>query len=355
MAIHLDRRAKVVLGVVAALALVAGVAVAVTAGGGGDDEVATVDTTTTTEATTSTTAPLGPTLPLLGTPGDIPLRPALVVKLDNAPDGRPQAGLNAADVVVEEAVEGGITRLFTVFQSTDAESVGPVRSARSTDIGLVGPLNRPLFAYAGANEAFLRLVRDGPLVDVGVDAVASAYHRERGRPAPYNLFTSTGQLWAAAPPGASPPAPLFRYRHPDDPVAGGEPAGGTHIVFRRIVTTDVRWTWDAASGTFLRTQNGTDHVDAAGARVAATNVIVALTPYVDTQFVDQSGEPVPEAQLVGEGEAWILTGGQVFRGRWRKASPEARTEYLAADGTELLLSPGRTWVELAPPGSAELT
>ena len=345
---------KIALGVVAALAVLAGVAVAVTAGDDGDD-VATTDATTTTQATTSTTAPLGPTLPLLGTPGEIPNRPALVIKLDNAPDGRPQAGLGAADVVYEEAVEGGITRLFAVFHSTDAPAVGPVRSARSTDLGLVGPLNRPLFAYAGANAAFQRLVSAGPLVDVGIDARSGAYRRERGRPAPYNLFTSTDQLWSATPAGMGPPPPLFVYRRPDDPVTGGEPVGGAHIVFRRRVTTDVRWTWNAASGTFVRTQNGTDHVDAAGARVEATNVVVALTPYVDTPFVDQSGEPVPEAQLVGEGEAWVLTGGRVFRGRWRKAAPEARTEYLAADGTELRLGPGRTWVELAPPGAAELT
>jgi hypothetical protein len=249
-------------------------------------------------------------------------------------------------------VEGGITRLFTVFHSTDADSVGAVRSARSTDIGLAAPLNRPLFAYSGTNAAFQRLLDSAPLVDVGVDALPSAYHRERGRPAPYNLFTSTQQLWAATPEGLGPPAPLFLYRPEGEAVTGGEPAAGAHIAYRRVVTTDVEWRFE--SGAWVRTQNGTQHVDAAGQRVTAANVVVQLTPYVDTQFVDQSGERVPEAELVGEGEVWVLMDGQVVVGRWRKPAPEARTEYLTADGQPILFTPGRTWVELAPPGTAEL-
>lgn len=346
-----DAKARIAIGAVVGLLAIVAVAVAVTAGG--DDEAApTTTTTSTTAPTTTTTAPPGPALPLLGTPGAPPDRPALVVKLDNAPLGRPQAGLNQADVVYEEMVEGGITRLFTVFHSTDAPAVGAVRSARSTDIGLAAPLNRPLFSYSGTNAAFQRSLNSAPLVDVGIDARPGAYRRERGRPAPYNLFTSTGELWAATPEGLGPPAPLFLYRPPGQPVAGGQPAAGARVVYRRIVTTDVEWRFEG--GTWVRAQNGTAHVDAAGQRVTAANVIVQITPYVDTPFVDQSGEPVPEAELLGEGEAWVLMDGRAVVGRWRKTAPEARTEYLTADGQPLLLTPGRTWVELAPPGSAEL-
>jgi hypothetical protein len=349
-----DTRAKVIVGAVVALIVVVGVAVAVTAGGGGgEDEAATTTTTTSTTApTTTTTAPAGPTLPLLGTPGEVPNRPALVVKLDNAPLGRPQAGLNQADVVYEEMVEGGITRLFTVFHSSDADSVGAVRSARSTDIALAAPLNRPLFSYSGTNGAFQRLLDQAPLVDVGIDRQGGAYHRERGRPAPYNLFTSTQQLWAAAPPDAVPPGPLFEYRPAGEALTGGQPAAGARVVYRRVVSTDVEWRFEG--GAWVRTQNATAHVDAAGERVTAANVVIQLTPYVDTPFVDQSGEPVPEAELVGEGEVWVLMEGQVVVGRWRKPAPDARTEYLTADGQPIRLTPGRTWVELAPPGTASL-
>ncbi|MGH9283012.1 MAG: DUF3048 domain-containing protein, partial [Acidimicrobiales bacterium] len=175
-------------------------------GGGRDDEEAT----TTTKATTGSTlpAPAGDVAPLTGLPQPDAARRgrvALVVKIDNAPKGRPQEGLNQADVVIVEKVEDGVTRLFTVFQTNDADPVGPVRSARSTDVALVSTLNRPLFAYAGTNAAFQALVDAAPLMDVGFNKASSAYRRVSGRPAPYNLFSSTGALFAKAPADATGP------------------------------------------------------------------------------------------------------------------------------------------------------
>ena len=308
-------------------------------GGGGDDP-----DPTTTSRPTSTTAAAGPIVPLTGLPGEGPARPALVVKIDNAPKARPQVGINQADVVVEEAVEGGITRLFTVFHSQDPPVIGPVRSARSTDIALAAPLNRPLFAYSGANSIFLKLIQEAPMVDIGVNAVPGAYRRERGRPALYDLFSSSGALFGAAPPGSGPPPPIFRY----GPAApGGRSSQGVHLEFRGRVVTLVDWRWDAAKAGWVRTQNDTAHVDADGTQIMAPNVIVQVVPYEDTGIRDQSGEPVPEAKLVGEGRALAFRDGMVTEGKWSKASAEAITEYKTADGQPLTLNPGQTWVELA--------
>src|SRR5216117_2478023 len=54
----------------------------------------------------------------------IPDRPALAIKVENLPEARPQAGLEKADVVYEEPVEGGITRFIVVYQCQDADRVG---------------------------------------------------------------------------------------------------------------------------------------------------------------------------------------------------------------------------------------
>lgn len=318
---------------------VLGLAVIASACGGGNESP-----TPTSRPPTSTTAAAGPMVPLTGRPGEGPARPALVVKIDNAPKARPQAGINQADVVVEEAVEGGITRLFTVFHSQDPPVIGPVRSARSTDIALAAPLNRPLFAYSGANNVFLKLINEAPMVDIGVNAVPGAYRRERGRPALYDLFSSSAALFGAAPPGSGPPPPIFRY----GPAApGGKPSQGVQLEFRGRVVTLVDWRWDAAKAGWLRTQNATAHVDADGAQVTATNVVVQVVPYEDTGIRDQSGEPVPEAKLVGEGRALLFRDGVVTEGKWSKASAEAVTEYTTPDGQPLMLNPGQTWVELA--------
>lgn len=335
-----------------ALALAALVLVA-TACSGGNDEAAPERSPEPAGASSTTAVVVAPDLPLLGLGGERVERAALVVKLDNAPLGRPQAGINNADVVVEEAIEGGITRLFAVFHSTEADVVGPVRSARSTDVTLAAALGRPLFAYSGANGAFLELVRSSPVVDRGADVLAGAYRRERGRRAPYDLFSSTAALREGVEAGTS-PGPLFVYRGDGAPLvaAGAEPATPVQITFPGRSATEAGWEWDADGRTWARTQNGTPHVDADRGRVAPVNVVIQFTSYRDTELLDQSGAAVPEAELVGEGDAWVLTDGQVVVGRWRRPSPEVATEYLDADGRPITLTPGRTWVELAPPGSA---
>ena len=138
-------------------------------GGGGKDSAATTEapttqlgttvvvapssTTSTTAATTTTVKPVV-VAPLTGLPVKNPkvlTRPALVVKIDNHKEARPQAGLNQADIVYEEIVEAQITRFFTIFHSLDASPVGPIRSARTTDVNLLNQLNRPLFTWSVRN------------------------------------------------------------------------------------------------------------------------------------------------------------------------------------------------------------
>ena len=293
--------------------------------------------------------------PLTGTrsPNGPVARPALIVKIDNAPKGRPQAGINSADVVVEEGVEGGVTRFAAIFQSRDAASVGPVRSARSTDIAIATPLRRPLFGYSGANAAFAELVRKAPLVDVGVGRFPTAYHREPGRPQTYNLFTSTEPLFRAAPGDVTAPPPLFGYRREGEGVAaaGSERAGRIRAQWKGRIVTTVVYEWDPQAKTWLRTQDGTPHVDADGARVAPRNVVFQLVNYHDTGLVDRSGAQVPEAELMGEGEAWVATDGRLVKGRWSRPSADVVTTYTDASGALVRLTPGTTWVELVPVGN----
>jgi len=342
-------------------ALVAGATVLAACGGGGAKsgaakakEVPTV--VPTSEVTTTTAPPVAPTSPLTGTAVANPAnqnRVALIVKIDNAPEARPQAGLVEADVVFEEQVEGGISRLMAIFQSGDANPVGPVRSARSTDISIASELNHPLFGYSGANAIFLKLVRSSPLVDVGVDLQPSVYNRVKGRPAPHNLFSSTSGLYSKAPAGAAAPPPLFVYRGVAEPPAGAgiAPASHAQVAFNNRLQVSA-YDWNAGTGSWDRTENGTPHVDIAGRRASPKNVIIQMVNYHNTGLVDPSGSPVPEAELIGTGEAWILSGGMIVKGTWTKPSASAVTTYTDPAGAPVKLAPGATWVELAPPGTA---
>ena len=350
----LFRRATALFAVLALVVLAA-------CSGGGKKETASSSGATTTLATTTTTAP--PIAPLTGLLADPAVlgRPALVVKIDNADGGGsnsalPQLGINQADIVYEEMVEGSVTRLAAIFHSQGSDPVGPVRSARTTDVAVFSPLNHPMFAWSGANGDFTAIIRDSPLIDVGYNAASDAYERrnESGHVAPHNLYTSTSALWALTPPEAVPPSPLFKYRALGAPSPVAAPAvASAHLEFGGgSGNAPVDWTWDPNTGKFLRNQKGVPHVDESGVQVAAANVVVLLVGYHDTGYVDVVGTPVPEADLIGSGECWVLTGGKLVVGTWAKPANEAITTYTDATGAPILLAPGQTWVELAPPEGA---
>ena len=229
-----NRIIAIVGGVVVVIAVIA---VFVTAGGGESAEPTT--TTSTTAPPTTTTEKPGPVAPLTGVPIDEDealklLRPALVVKIDNSDKtSRPQFGLTKADVVFEPRVEGGVTRLMAVFHSQDSDPVGPVRSFRNTDVNILSALNRPLFAWHGANDIAIQALRaaeaNGLVVDVGIDRNSGAFFREPSRRAPHNSMSNTSALFALAPEGSKPPPALFVYRPEGQRIFGGASVNKVHI------------------------------------------------------------------------------------------------------------------------------
>jgi hypothetical protein len=294
--------------------------------------------------------------PLTGLPVETAItKPALVVKIDNADAGaRPQVGLNRADVVFEEKVEGGVTRFAAIFHSQGSNPVGPVRSGRTTDIGIVYPLQRPLYAYSGANIIVEGELAGAPLVNVGAPTHPEVYWRQDGRSAPYNLFSSTDGLWGLAPPDAQPPTRLFTYRGADQESAG-ERSGAVALDFGGGGgSAPVRFDWNPGGKVWDRSQNGTPHVDEDGTRFAPDNVIVQFVDYPSSGLVDKAGNESPVAQLVGEGDVWIFADGKMQAGRWTRPNLESVTSFVDAAGQPLALTPGRTWVELVPIGSGAL-
>lgn len=279
-------------------------------------------------------------------------RPALVVKVDDTSRALGvQEGIDAADLVYVERVEGGTLRVAAVFHSSDA-TVGPVRSARTSDLGITGNLNRPLFAYSGANGGVLGQVRAANLVDVGYDVRTSSY-AERGSGL-LRFSIDTAALYGFTPEGAGPPPQQLNYREPGAPVdnAGATPASGVRITYPGSVGEVVEYR-DEGDG-WARVQGGVAHVVASGERISPDNVIVQFVGYRSSGFVDVTGAISPEAVLVGEGEAWIFTGGQLVRARWSRPDEGALTSYVDSAGAPVRFTPGTTWVELADPGTAAL-
>jgi hypothetical protein len=346
------RQRRGIVGIVLAVALVLGAAaVGVVVATGGGDSGAAPGTTAGGPATTiapTTTAP-PPIAPLTGLPdpsGQSQTRPALSVKIENTPDARPQVGIDHADVVYEEEVEGNITRFVAIFNSTAPVTIGPVRSVRMQDPDIVWPIHG-IFAYSGGAQDPVDAINAAPVHAVDNDAaIAGGLNgMERDAPgqppreAPHNLYAHGPALFSLGGEPVPPP-PLFQYAAPGLPLPEGsdpgEPAARVHVGW--AAGYDVTYAWDAASGTWKRFIHDEPHTVVGGDQIAPTNVVVQFTYY----------DGVSNAQTVGEGDAWVFTDGRVRKGRWIRPDREQPAQYVDANGQPILLRPGRTWVELLP-------
>ena len=285
--------------------------------------------------------PLPPPVPVssfTGLPTD-PAAPMLGVKIDNVPQARPQSGLEMADLVYVEPVEGGLSRLLVVFQSQLPPVVGPIRSIRHSDLELLAGFGRPALAFSGEAPALRPLIEQAPVLDVSVRNRPTAYHRDGHRPAPHDLYGDPHQLRE----GAAPPRDIgFRF---GPPPPGGEPVADTVV---RYMATEIGLQWVPAEARWLITMDGAPLVAASGARPGAATVVLQRVALHDTGIRDAAGAPSPLAVTVGTGDAVVLRDGLAFAGHWSRPTPDQGTTFALPDGVPLLFAPGPVWVILVP-------
>lgn len=357
------------------LALLLALALLAVACGGGDDadtaagvdteeaeEAATtteapVETTTTTAAPTTTTEPVpeGPVFPLTGVVlegGDDGDHAAVVVKISNN-DANARAaldGLDEADIVFEERIEVEATRFAAVFHSSLPEQVGSVRSGRTSDINIVANLNRPVFAFSGANDGVHGQLRsaegDGVLLRASADFGDTQFNRISEFSAPDNLVADVSRLVDVAPVDSEAPNAIFDYSN--NVAELGRRSPGVNVEAR----SDAQYVWSGSAGGYLRFQGGVPHVTRDDVHITPANVIVLTTTYVPS-VVDSASV---DAVTIGEGRVEVYSNGARVVGTWSREFPRDPYTLTTADGEPIGLAPGQTWVSLSPAlTSTELT
>lgn len=289
-----------------------------------------------------TTAPVSP---LNGMPleEDTSSRRVLAVKIDNAAEARPQSGIQRADMMIEIWVEG-ITRFLSVWQDSDSDYVGPIRSMRPTDFALQQFL-RSTFVNSGGQE-FVQAI--GNQSDVAWFQEPPGTFRIGSRFAPHNLYGDTNALRTldGRGPYRLPLAPLWNFG--PMPRRSGR-AEGT-ILTSWLQGYTVSWTWNGEA--YERSTLGAPHeyLDSRGRarRVTADTLIMLEMPIVSAGA--GVGTPVPESVTVGEGTAWVFAGGRVQQGTWARETVEDWFVLTDAKGDPLAVPPGRLWLILPPPG-----
>lgn len=305
----------------------------------------TTTTTTTAKPVTTTTAAPPPevqTVPLTGMPITeevAPLlgRPALAVKIDAAPAANPYVGLAQADFVIELRVEG-ISRYMAIFHSKTPESVGPVRSARTSDPDLLASLGHPLLATSGGNQHVVGMLNEINWIQlVSHETSPSDYFRTGDKAAPHNLLGRTQSLFDRANDQTTAPTPLVEYRSDADPVPGHPVAG-----LAASVGSDAVFAWDASAG-WRRWAHGRPEMDSGGSQLAPTNVVVLQVAYRPSNADARS----PEAISKGGGAAWVFSNGKMQEGLWGRAERTDPWTLKTIAGETMKLQPGTTWMVLA--------
>ncbi|MEO6503556.1 MAG: DUF3048 domain-containing protein [Jatrophihabitantaceae bacterium] len=284
--------------------------------------------------------------PLTGV-GKPPSGPVLAVKIDDTANGRPARGLNQADVVYIEQVEGGLTRMIAVF-GTHKPVVEPVRSVRPNDAELLSQYGAiSLVASGGSGDSLARL--DASRVrGVINDRGGPGFSRDSGRPAPYNVQSDLAQVAAGVRTAGSRDVG-FRWAKTDPRVKAAPATAGVSTM---VGGTPVTFDWEPTIGKYARTIGGGHVHTAEGALVATPNVLVQLCKVeVNYRNIDAAGNPSQHTQTVGSGRVVLFRGGHRIEGRWSRPSAGAPTAFTDLKGKPLLLAPGGAYVVLAANGA----
>jgi hypothetical protein len=272
------------------------------------------------------------------------LGPVLAVKIDNIVYARPQAGLQSADMVYVIPVEGGLTRFMAVFSARFPSVIGPVRSARQSDLDLLRQFGKPAFAWSGATPHLVPFVERAHIFSLYANRVGG-YFRSGNRPAPYNLYASTRTLLAEAPHASKARDIGFRF----GPLpAGGKPTAKYSVKYPAASYT---FRWSARDKRWLTWIDGSPAAATEGGQLGGRTVIIQYTRIATSRFEEYGGRP-PYAQSAGHGKAVILRNGRAYVVRWSRPNLGAGTTYTLPSGKRMLFDAGQVWVILAPDSHA---
>jgi Protein of unknown function (DUF3048) N-terminal domain/Protein of unknown function (DUF3048) C-terminal domain len=261
--------------------------------------------------------------------------PVLVAKMDNTEASSPQVGLSKADMVVEELVEGGLTRLAAFYYSQVPADVGPVRSMRASDIDVVSSVKATMVTSGAANvtrgligAAHIPYVTEG----------SKGFYRSTSRLAPYNLFAHLNQVVGGVKSKKATPSDYLQWGSEKDFPKGPK---ATSIAAQFSGGHTTQWTYTNGS------YHNTNSFAPAGDQFPASTVLVLRVKEGDAGYLDPAGNPVPRTLFLGQGRAQVFHDGRLVPATWHKKAPGSELTLTTKKG-DLRIPAGHVWIELVP-------
>jgi DUF3048 family protein len=295
-----------------------------------------------------------PTCPLSGAPlrPDSAGSPAVAVKIENNSAAYPLSGLDKAEIVYEEEVEGGLTRFMAIFHCTDTKKAGPIRSARIVDPAIMTPITR-ILGDAGGNDIVQKALDKAKIVSIDENAAGDAMRRiyRSGYSSEHTLYANIGKLRKVGSKKYDTPPPDDLFVFGD--LEGTAPAA-REVTMNFSGATTIGYEW--SGGKWHRTDDGEPLVMESGVPIAVDNVIIEQHEINYSKTIrDVAGNPSVEiADVTGSGKAILFRDGKMIKGRWVRKTVKAGVVYETASGERMVLHPGTTWIELLPDGKGEV-
>jgi Protein of unknown function (DUF3048) N-terminal domain/Protein of unknown function (DUF3048) C-terminal domain len=271
--------------------------------------------------------------------------PILAVKIDDTAQAHPQAGLEDADIVYIEQVEGGLTRLAAIFSSVIPPVVGPVRSARISDLEILEQFGRVAFAYSGAQSKLLPVIAASNVINLGAQRQSpKIYSTDPMRRSPTSMMLQAQDLMA-------------NVAAAELPVAISKPIGWSFgekpEIGRAISSVKVSWpansydaTWSSTENRWLLSQRGVLNLSASGIHLGPTTFLIQLVAITESIYKDKVGGVTPYSQTVGAGRGYVMRDGFAIAANWNRPSGDQGTTWTTVAGDEIKFSPGQIWIAL---------
>ena len=260
------------------------------------------------------------------------------VKFDDTSAAHPQDGVEAADIVYITEVEAGFTRLMGIYSSNYPEVLGPIRSARISDLSILGEYGKVGFLYSGAQSKMRPIISAANLVNLSAERnPPSIYFNDPARRSPYSmmvrpnlLLEKVGDVELAKVPG---------WQH-----------GARAEDARKIISAEIEWAnasyeaaWSVEEKRFLLKHNGKANIASSGIQLGSPMMVIQIVKISPSEYGDKFGGVTPKSEVIGSGDGYLLRNQSVVKALWNRASLSEPTTWSLEDGSPAYFAPGQIW------------
>ena len=260
------------------------------------------------------------------------------VKFDDTNDAHPQQGVESADVVYITQVEAGLTRLMGIYSSNYPEVLGPIRSARISDLSILGEYGRVGFLYSGAQSKMRPVIAESNLINLSAERnPPSIYFNDPSRRSPYSMMVKPNLLLEKAPDVELAKKPGWQH---------GPRAKGA----KKIISAEINWPnagyeayWSAIDRKFLLKHNSRENIASSGIQLGSPMMVIQMVKISPSEYGDKFGGVTPKSEVIGSGHGYLLRNQRVVKALWNRASLSEPTTWSLEDGSPAFFAPGQIW------------